>query len=267
MRPSRIKAKLQQHKHVLVTTLHFTDPSVFEMVSLMGFDGIWMDMEHHSYGLAKGSDLMRAARVGVADIIARPAKGEFMQMARMLEAGAQGIMYPRCDDAKEAAEVVRWAKFAPRGERGIDAANPDEPYLLSPLVPYLEQANRETFIIIQIEQEKALSHVDEIAAIDGVDILMLGPGDFSILSGIPGEFRHQRIIDALKKIAKAAEKHGKYWGCPTSSPEDAKMLLDLGAKFLCHSADIVLVLQGMERIQQDFGPLGFTFEGRYVPMS
>ena len=65
----------------------------------MGFDGIWMDMEHHGYGLETALTLMRAARVGSTDIMVRPAKGEFMRMGRMLEGGAQGILYPRCDDA------------------------------------------------------------------------------------------------------------------------------------------------------------------------
>src|SRR5262245_378747 len=107
MRTSRVKAKLKRKEPALLTTLHLTDPSLYEMTSLMGFDGIWMDLEHHSYSVETANALMRAARVGTADILARPAKGEFMRLGRMLEAGAQGIMYPRCDDAKEAREVVR----------------------------------------------------------------------------------------------------------------------------------------------------------------
>jgi 4-hydroxy-2-oxoheptanedioate aldolase len=263
MRPSRVKAKLQQNQPALITTLHLIDPSLFELVSLMGFDGIWMDMEHHSYGLPKGSDLMRAARVGVSDIIARPAKGEFMRMARMLESGAQGIMYPRCDDAKEAAEVVRWAKFAPLGERGIDGGNPDMPYLMMSLAPYLEAANRETFLAIQIEQPSALEHAEEIAALDGVDILMLGPGDFSVLAGVPGQMNHPLILDAKKKLARAAKNTGKHWGCTSSGPEDSQQLLDLGARFICHNADIVLIKQGFDRIRNEYSALGFTFEGSY----
>src|SRR5690554_837772 len=105
MRASRIKAKWQRNEPALATQLHFTDPTVFELTSLMGFDAIWMDMEHHGYSLETASHLMRAARVGSSDIIARPAKGEFMRMGRMLEMGAQAIMYPRCQSPEEAAEV------------------------------------------------------------------------------------------------------------------------------------------------------------------
>lgn len=260
MRPSRVKAKLEQDRPVLVTQLHLTDPSVFEMTSLMGFDAVWMDMEHHGYSLETAAGLMRAARVGSMEVVARPAKGEFMRMQRMLEAGAQGIMYPRCDDAREAAEVVRWAKFAPMGCRGFDGAGADMPYLSMPMDQYIREANRQTFIVIQIEPPHALEQTEAIAAVDGVDALMLGPADFSILSGIPGQFDHELVRKATEKVAEAARKAGKHWGCPVSSPEHARRLLEMGARFLCHGADIVMIRNALEQIRRDFTPLGFTFD-------
>lgn len=262
MRPSRIKTKLQRGEAVLVTTLHLTDPSVFELTSLMGFDGIWMDLEHHTYSLETAAGLMRAARVGSADIIARPAKGEFMRMQRMLEAGAHGIMYPRCDDAQEAAEVVSWAKFAPLGRRGCDSANPDAPYLTMPVDNYVAEANRQTFVIVQIESPEALNKAGEIAAVDGVDMLLLGPGDFSILSGFPGRMDDERIREAKRKVADAARRAGKDWGCPVGSVEQAKELMEMGARLVCYQADIVMIKAGLERVQQEMAPLGFTFDNR-----
>src|ERR1700732_548043 len=98
MRKSNILTKIAAGQTALATTLHLIDPSLFELTALMGFDGIWMDMEHHGYSVETAANLMRAARVGRgSDIIARPGKGEFMRMSRMLEVGATGIMYPRCD--------------------------------------------------------------------------------------------------------------------------------------------------------------------------
>src|SRR5215213_11728451 len=141
MRPSKIKAKLARQEPVLVTALALTDPSLFELASLMGFDGIWLDLEHHCTSVETAATLMRAARVGTADILARPAKGEFMRLGRLLEAGAQGIMYPRCADAVEAREVVRWSKFAPLGQRGFDSGNPDVPYCMMPMDEYVRAAN------------------------------------------------------------------------------------------------------------------------------
>jgi 4-hydroxy-2-oxoheptanedioate aldolase len=262
MRNSKIKAKLAKNEPVLLTTLHFGDPSIFEMTSLMGWDGIWLDLEHHGHSVETAAHFARAARVGSSDIMIRPAKGEFMRMGRILEIGATGIMYPRCDNAEEAKQVVRWSKFAPMGERGIDSGNCDNPYCMMPLGEYIKAANEQTFIVIQIEDPKALVHAEDMAAVDGVDILFLGPGDFSILAGVPGQFDHPKIKDAMKQVAAAAKKAGKHWGMPIFSVEHAKEVLELGGRFLCHGADLLMVKNGLEDIAKKFAPLGVTFDRR-----
>jgi 4-hydroxy-2-oxoheptanedioate aldolase len=261
MRPSKIKAKLKRNEPVLVTGLALADPSLFELTSLMGFDAIWLDLEHHAHSLETAATLMRAARVGTSDLMARCAKGEFMRMGRMLEAGANGIMYPRCDDAAEARELVAWSKFAPLGRRGLDSAGADNPYCRTPVPRYVREANEQTFLVVQIEDPAALDHVDEIAAVEGVDVLFLGPTDFSLLAGYPGEYDHPVVREAVRRVASASERSGKAWGMPTPTPERARELLDLGARFLAHGADIVIVKNGLEAIQRGFGPLGFTFGG------
>ncbi len=262
VRPSKIKAKLRRNEPVLLTTLHLFDPSLYEMTSLMGFDGIWLDLEHHGTSVETALTLLRAARVGSADVMVRPAKGEFMRLGRILEAGAQGIMYPRCADAAEAREVVAWSKFAPVGKRGVDGGNPDMPYCSMPLTDYLRAANEQTFVVIQIEDQQALANAGAIAAVPGVDVLFFGPGDFSILSGIPGQFDHPLVHQAIGAIADAAQKAGKHWGMPSPSVDRTRQLLDLGARFLCHGADIIFVKNGLEEMQRNFAPLGFTFDNR-----
>ena len=264
MRFSRVKAKLRNGEAVLITCCHFIDPSVYELVSLLGFDGIWLDLEHHATSDETAATLMRAARVGASDVIARPAKGEFMRTGRLLEAGAQGIMYPRCESAEEAAELVRWAKFAPQGERGVDGANGDNPYCAMPMPPYLKAANAHTLLITQLESPQALDAADAIAQVPGVDVLMIGPGDLSVIAGIPYQFDHPLIADAYRRVAAAATRAGQWWGTVSGSPEHMRTLMDLGAKFLCHGADIIMVKQGMELIQQRFAPLGFTFDNRLI---
>jgi 4-hydroxy-2-oxoheptanedioate aldolase len=262
VRLSRIKAKLRRNEPALITTLHYIDPTLYEMTSLMGFDGIWMDLEHHHYSVETAANLMRAARVGSSDIIARPAKGEFMRMCRLLEAGAQGIMYPRCETAQEAAEVVRWAKFATIGERGVDGANADAPYCFMPLKGYLDMANDETLVIIQIESPKAVENVEEIAQVKGVDVLMVGPGDLSVLYGIPGQFDHPRMQAAFAQVARTAKAAGINWGSVTPNPDHTQKLLDMGALFICHNADILIMKRGLEIIQEQYGRIGFTFDNR-----
>jgi 4-hydroxy-2-oxoheptanedioate aldolase len=267
MRFSRVKAKLRRNEPALITTLHYTDSTLYEMTSLMGFDGIWMDLEHLAYSVETAAKLMCAARVGASDIIARPAKGEYMRMGRLLEAGAQGIMYPRCESAEEAAEVVKWAKFAPMGERGLDGANADAPYCCMPIKPYLKVANEETLVIVQIESPRALENVEAISKVPGVDVLMIGPADLSVLAGIPCEFENPYMLEARKRVARAAKAAGIHWGTTSGSPEHTSQLLELGGKFICHGADILMVKRGLEEIQQKYGALGFTFENRIAAMT
>jgi 4-hydroxy-2-oxoheptanedioate aldolase len=266
MRKSRIKSKLRDNQPVLITALQLTDPVVFELASLMGFDGIWMDMEHHSLSLETAGQLMRAARVGCSDIIARPAKGEFMRMGRMLEAGAHGIMYPRCENAEEAAQVVQWSKFAPLGQRGFDSGNSDNPFCSTAPAQYVREANEETFIIVQLESPSAVDRAAEIARVEGVDALMFGPGDFSIMTGTPGQWDHALADDALRRIADAARSAGKHWGTPGFGPERAPELLDRGARLLFGGGDLLLVKAGLEQLQQDYAPLGLTFENRLAAL-
>ncbi len=260
MRTSIIKRKLKDGKPALLTQLHLTDASIFEMVSVMGFDGIWMDLEHHSYSLETAGNFIRATRVGSADILARIAKGEFMRMGRLLEMGAQGIMYPRCSNASEAAEVVRWAKFAPLGERGFDGAGADAFYTGIPMDEYVRDANEETFVVIQLEDPKAIEQAEAIAAVEGVDVIMLGPADFSVLSGIPGQFDHPSIEKSLNKIAQAAANAGKHWASTAADANSAKGLLQRGAGMILHNADICILKKGLEIMRDDFSKLGFQFQ-------
>ena len=261
MRPSKIKAKIARNEPALCVQLHLTDASIFELTSLMGFDGIWMDLEHHGYSVETAGNLMRAARVGSSDIVARPAKREFMRMGRLLELGAQAIMYPRCESPEEAAEVVRWARFAPLGTRGFDGSGPDAAFTAAPVAEYLAHANHETLVIIQLEHQQAVDQAEAIAATPGVDMIMLGPADFSILSGFPFEFDHPKVIKALETVARAAHNTGKHWAC-TSSPAKANQALEMGCRLLFSNADIVMIKNGLEQMQTQFEPLGFTFDNR-----
>lgn len=259
MRKSKALAKWRMGQAILGTTLHFHDPSVFEMASLMGFELIWIDLEHHAHSLETAGNLMRAARVGGADILARPARGEFLRAARMLEAGANGIIYPRCATAEEARELVENLKFPPAGIRGLDGAGPDRFYGLGNLKDYLEHANRETFILIQIEDPVALQNAEEIAKVDGVDMLFFGPGDYSVQAGFPGDFENPKYFDALKHVADAASKAGKWWGTPAFSNEHSKMLLDNGAKLITRSSDLTIVRTALTQLKNDGKNLGLSF--------
>ena len=261
MFPSKIRAKLSRREPVLTVCCHLTDPAIHEMVGLMGFDAIWFDLEHHVFTLETAQELIRAARIGSgADALVRPAAGEFKRIMRILETGAQAILYPRCSGPEEARQVVRAMKFHPMGERGCDGGNRDMPFCHMATDAYIKEANEQTVLFCQIETPAALEQAREILEVEGVDGLFFGPGDFSVESGVPGQTQGNPLIeDAIVRIAEAAKQTGKHWGMPASL-ERAKQILDLGATFICHGGDIIMIKMALEKIQQDFAPLGFSFD-------
>ena len=178
--------------------------------------------------------------------------------------GVQGIMYPRCSNASEAEEVVRWTKFAPLGQRGFDGAGADAFYTGIPMDEYVKDANEETFTVIQMEDPKAVEYAEAIAAVQGVDVIMLGSADFSVLSGIPGQFDHPSIEKSLNKIARAASNTGKHWACTAADVDSAKELLQRGAGMVLHNADICIIKKGLEKIKDNFSKLGFQFKENLI---
>lgn len=260
MRESRVRKRWAQGKPVLATVAHFSDPSSAELIGLMGFDCLWIDLEHQPLSMADANHMIRAARVGDMDVMARPAKGEFMRMARLLEAGASLIMYPRCESAAEARELVRCAKFPPLGERGFFSASADNPYSSMPVKDYVRQANESTILIAQIESPNAARCAREIAEVDGIDLLFFGPGDFSVIAGVPGELHSPVVQDALAETARQAIAAGKRFGTIVPDLEYTQKMLDLGATLLCYGGDLHFVRQALTDVRTRFAPLGFEFE-------
>lgn len=259
MRESRVKKRWAEGKPVLGTVAHFIDPASAELIGLMGFDCLWIDLEHQPVGMAEAASMMRSARVSDMDVMARPAKGELQRMARLLEAGASLIMYPRCESADEVRDLVRFAKFPPLGERGFFSASPDNPYSTMAPKDYVRQANEQTTLIAQIESPHAVTKAADIAHVDGIDMLFFGPGDFSVLSGIPGDIRADVVQQGLEETAKQALAAGKRFGTIVPDVEYAKRMLDLGASLLCYGGDLHFVRAALAETRKNFGPLGFPF--------
>ncbi len=262
MRTSRVKRRWDSGKAVLATVAHFRDPQSAELIGLLGFDCLWIDLEHQPTGMGDAENMIRAARVADMDVMARAAKGEFMRAVRLLEAGTNLLMYPRCESAAEARELVKWTRFPPLGQRGYFSASPDNPYCLTPMADYLRQANEQTVVLPQIESPNAVAAAEEIAEVDGVDMLFFGPGDFSVISGIPGEFKSALVRDAMAHTAKAALRAGKRFGTLVFDLEGAQRALDLGATLVCYGGDLHFVRQALIRMKEDFARLGFQFEDK-----
>ncbi len=252
MRTSKVKSAWKQDRVALGTLVKSIDPVHSEALSQMGLDFLWYDLEHSDKSVETFANLARASRVGDVDILARPGRWEYMRMGRLLEAGSTGILYPRCESAEEARELVKWSKFHPLGERGFDGGSADNNYGQYPADNYTKQANDNTWIVAQIESPRAVDHLDEIAAVEGINCLFFGPGDFSALSGRPGDVKGESTLQAARATAKAAIAAGKEFGTLVFDKEHALHMRELGAKLLVLGADIVFYKKAYENLIESY---------------
>jgi 4-hydroxy-2-oxoheptanedioate aldolase len=253
MRKNRILQKLRDGKAVLITNnSSYPSPKIVEMIGLLDFDGVWIDMEHQDYSFDQVFNMAMACRATGMEPMVRIRKGDYWTYSRPLETGATGLMVPHCRSASEAEQIVRFARFTPMGQRGMDGVEVAADYGLAAMSEYMAHANREIFIAVQVEDWEAVEAVDEIAAVEGIDILFVGPADLSQSYGIPLQFDNPLMLKAVERVAEAAARHSKWWGIPIGSAQQAEHYYEMGARFLSCGAAIILLQQGFRQIRQEF---------------
>ncbi len=256
MKKNLVLKKLKKDEVVSVVSIGaFPYASLVEMVGKIGFDCVWFDMEHRAFGLSELSQMTLACRATGMEAMVRIVKGNYTSLMKPLETGATGLMIPHCKSPEEAKEIVSWAKFPPQGRRGFDDAGVDADYLMSDSLEYIKQANQETFLVVQIEDKEAIESIEEIASVEGIDIFFIGPGDLSLSYGVFPDFNHKKIKNAIRKVAEATKKYGKWWGMPFGTEEQGHSLVEKGARFLTGGADIDLILKGFQARRKIFDQL------------
>jgi len=191
--------------------------------------------------------------------VVRVARGSYSDHIRPLELDATGIMVPHVMSLEDARNVVRMTRFHPVGLRPVDGGNADGKYCNVPFVDYLQQANEERFIIVQIEDPEPLDDLDAICALDGIDIILFGPGDFSHGIGAPGQFEHPDLLAARRRVAECANRHGKVAGT-VGGLGNLQELIDMGFRFVNLGADVLALSQYYQGIAAGFR----EHEARYL---
>lgn len=251
MRPSRVLAKLRQGQVASCTKMNISDSRVAEIGAMSGVDSIWLCQEHCGNTLNDLEHQIHTAKIYNVDTIVRVQRGNYSNLIRPLELDAAGIIVPHVMSADDARAVVRWTRFYPLGRRPLDGGNADAAYCRIPGPQYIEEANRERLIIIQIEDPEPMEELEEIAAVEGVDMLFFGPADYSHSLGIPFQFDHAAVKEARQKIAEAAARHGKFAGT-MASPDSLCDLVDEGYHFLCMGADVLILTEGFNAVAESF---------------
>jgi len=223
------------------------NPVTIDLYALAGgFHGFWLDQEHVGLSYQEIQTAAVAARANGFDQFVRMAPTNYAQVTQNLEAGACGVMAAQIRSAAHAEEFVTWTKFAPRGMRGMNTSGRDADFTHRSQAEFAERANREHLVLIQIETAGAVQDADAIAALDGVDVLFVGPADLSQSLGILGQTSHPRVWEAIDVVAAACKRHGKHWGAVPADPAFAERAYDKGCRMLSLNTDILAVRRGIE---------------------
>jgi 2-dehydro-3-deoxyglucarate aldolase/4-hydroxy-2-oxoheptanedioate aldolase len=228
-------------------------PKLVEMIGMLGgYDAVWLDQEHTGITLGDIEHAVLAARASGLDSFVRIAATDYATVMRPLEAGAGGIMAAMVRSAREARQVVEWAKFHPHGIRGCNGTGVDGRYGSVPAVEYYRQANEQTFVAIQIEHIDAVREVEQIAALPQIDMLFVGPADLSQSMGLPGQWDHPRMWEALDQVAHAARAHHIHWAILPPNAAYAQRCVKMGCKMLAIGMDVWAIRKGLKAFQADY---------------
>lgn len=249
-----IKARLARNEIVMSAAVGRTmHHNLVQMIGLAGgFHALWFDHEHCGLTIEQLEVGTLAARSVGLDTFVRIPPTDYALVTRCLEAGGGGVMAAQIFSAEQAEQFVRWTKFMPRGGRGLNNGGFDAQFGRIPPAEFCQKANRETFVAIQIETLGAVEQCDAIAAIDGVDLLFIGPVDLSQSLGVTGDFFHPKCIDAIDRVAAACARHGKHWGAVTANLEHCDLLVGKGCRLITPTNDVRLFSSGLQAFQTQF---------------
>jgi 4-hydroxy-2-oxoheptanedioate aldolase len=213
-----------------------------------GFDFLFIDLEHSSMPLDTAVQISAAAvQAGISPLVRVP-EHDLNMAARILDGGAMGIVMPHVDTAEQARAVVARQKFPPIGHRSTSGGFAQFSYGAVGAKEGAEAVNESLLVIIMLETEESIANADEIAAVPGVDVLMIGTGDLTSSLGLHGQFEHERVLKAYDKVLKACERHGKWPGMGGVTTEDAMArYIGRGMRFILAGNDINFMIAGATR--------------------
>jgi 4-hydroxy-2-oxoheptanedioate aldolase len=252
MQPSKVLQKIARGETVWCAKACYADPEVVELIASSGFEAVWICLEHKRIDPSTVYALIQACRLGGADALIRVRPSNYTDLLHLVEAGARGIMLPRVTHPDEVREAVQAMKFPPLGRRGYDAVHAESDFGRVRAEEYLETANRENFLAVQIEEPEVVPYVDEIAAMPGVDVLFVGPGDLTLGLGKFGRTDDPEVRAILQKVADACARHGKVAALPCA-PEQVKGYRAMGYRFFNVTSDYRCVFNGMSAARAAVG--------------
>jgi 4-hydroxy-2-oxoheptanedioate aldolase len=215
------------------------------MISLCaqaGWDYVIVDTEHTEGDLSTLASQALVAKYEALSFLVRVPDKLYHQMARVLDIGAEGLILPRVDTREEVQRIIRSTKYYPLGERGASVSTAVTRFRPVGAQEYMEWANREILIVIQIESQKAVDNIDELVSYEGVDAVMIGPMDLSQNMGIAGQLDHPLLEEAYEKVIAGCRRHGVAPGIHLSNLDAVAKWVGRGMRFVTYQYDGKLLL-------------------------
>jgi 4-hydroxy-2-oxoheptanedioate aldolase len=225
-----------------------------EILSGAGFDWLLIDTEHSPTELPMVLDQLRAIEGSGVTPIVRPAWNDAVIIKRLLDLGVQSLLVPYVQSAEEARRAVAATRYPPQGFRGVAVVHRANRY--GRVKDYHVQANREMCVLVQIETRRALAELEAIAAVDGVDGLVIGPSDLAGDLGYLGNNRHPEAVAVFADACARARKAGKPIGILAPVEEDARRYLEMGFTYVAVGSDIGVLRNAAEQLRARFSPKG-----------
>ncbi len=242
-----IKEKLAAGELVLCMNLRLARSVDIAMVAKAGgYDALYVDMQHAPYSIETTATICAAALgIGIAPLVRVP-NHDPQWMSRVLDGGAQGVILPDVNTRAQAEAIVRACRFPPMGRRSVMGLGPAVGYRAVPLSELNPKLNAETAVIVMLETAEGIENCEAIAAVDGVDVLLIGSGDLTTDLGIPGQVDHPRLRAAYERVAAACRAHRKVLGVGGIRHNTVLQgeLIGLGARFVIAGTDTNYVLAG-----------------------
>ncbi|SRR6266498_3031933 len=251
------KKRLKQGETLHGCWLNLGSSITAEIVGLAGFDWVLIDLEH---GAGEEKDVLfqlQALEHTPTASIVRVESFERQRIHRILDMGAEGIMCPRINNVAEAKKAASGLHYPPAGSRGVAKMTRATGFGQN-FPDYYKNAKENILGVIQIETVEALDHLDEIAALENIDVLFIGPADLSMELGIFGQFDHPLFKDALKATVNAARKAGKATGILFFNPDDYSTYHQIGIRMIACGADAAFVADGAHKMANTLSSMRAT---------
>jgi 2-keto-3-deoxy-L-rhamnonate aldolase RhmA len=255
MQRSNLRQRLKAGESLIGTMVQeVRTPAIAQILKQVGFDFFMLDMEHGAFNLETAAEIIRAARLaGIAPLV-RVAGPQYELIGRILDQGAVGVMLPRVEGPADVELLVQSIKYPPLGRRGMSSDAPHSGYDFRPLAEFVRVNNEDTIAIVQIERKVAIEHIDEILAVPGVDVALVGPEDLAVSLGLAEEDVSGRVGAAIEAMIAAARRHGVVSAIHMANVDALQAWLAKGMGLIMYSSDLGFLMGdpskgGLERLR------------------